>query len=276
MTNLREKRRRQFEQLAQRYAAGEWSHFELSAAQCLDESHPWLSGAHEIDFPGTARAGRATHFCAVGTIEAALDHALDSPLVLVFASAKNPGGGVANGAVAQEEDISLCSSWYFQAKASKGFYLCGHASPDYTDRLLYTRRSLMLKDANHRWLPEPKAVSFVAAAAPNYAAITAQSFHIKDAEVRAVLQRRATSVLNLAHHGGHDSIVLGAWGTGVFKNPDEWVAEAFRQAIHESPFSGRIVFAIPDAHKLELFRQLMTEPANSHENHSIKSRRLRV
>lgn len=271
MTDLREKRRRQFEQLAQRYAAGEWSHFDLSAAQCLDENHAWLVGASESDSHSTARAGRETHFCTVGAMEAALDHTLVNPLVLVFASAKNPGGGVANGAVAQEEDISLRSTWYFQARASKGFYLAGHASPDYTNRLLYTQRSLMLQDAHHRWLPEPKALSFVAAAAPNYAAIKAQGLPIEDADVREMLCRRTRLVLNLAHHGGHDAIVLGAWGTGVFKNPDEWVAEAFRQAIHESPFSGRIVFAIPDAHKLELFRQLMTEPARSHENQSIKS-----
>ena len=42
--------------------------------------------------------------------------------VLVFCSAQNPGGGILRGSVAQEEEIAMHSSWYFQVKDLDIFY----------------------------------------------------------------------------------------------------------------------------------------------------------
>jgi len=50
---------------------------------------------------------------------------------------------------------------------------------------------------------------------------------------------------------GHDSIVLGAWGCGAFRNPPNHIALLFQQVLQEPEFRGRfkrVVFAIFDDH----------------------------
>ena len=58
-------------------------------------------------------------------------------VILVFCSSKNPGGGVLRGSKAQEEDISLHSTWYFQVKELTDFYLEKHSSAINTDNLIF-------------------------------------------------------------------------------------------------------------------------------------------
>ena len=77
------------------------------------------------------------------------------------------------------------------------------------------------------------------------------------------MRRRAGYVLTVAHVNGARNLVLGAWGTGVFKNDPELVADAFGQWLESPRFAGafdRVVFAIyaaglPGQVSLEVFRQ---------------------
>lgn len=244
-------RQKEFIALENQFYEGVLAHYGLSDSECI------LGSTLEQERSGNQQYKKTNHleFLEITSVAAGLLESKYKPLVLIFSSAKNPGGGVLNGAVAQEEDISLCSTWYFQAKESKGFYLEGHVSPVYTDNLLYVEKSLIVKDDNHYWLSEPKQVSFVASTAPNYTAIGSQSLPISDTEIQRILHKRALNVLNLASIKGHGSVVLGAWGTGVFGLPGQLVANAFKAAIDESHFAGRIVFAIPDSQMLTLFKR---------------------
>jgi uncharacterized protein (TIGR02452 family) len=59
---------------------------------------------------------------------------------------------------------------------------------------------------------------------------------------------RIDRVLRIAAAHGHDAVVLGAWGCGVFGNDPRDVAGLFRQAL-DGPFAGvfaRVVFAVTD------------------------------
>src|SRR5215813_7611006 len=50
-------------------------------------------------------------------------------------------------------------------------------------------------------------------------------------ELRRALQRRISKVLSVAAVQGYDTIILGAWGCGVFKNDPRYVAMEFQTAL---------------------------------------------
>ncbi|MEV8514005.1 TIGR02452 family protein [Dactylosporangium sp. NPDC051484] len=83
------------------------------------------------------------------------------------------------------------------------------------------------------------------AAAPNLGAIL-RNQPADAGEVPAVLRVRAARVLRVAAAHGHRTLVLGAWGCGVFRNVPAEVAQAFAGALREVPCFDRVVFDIYD------------------------------
>jgi uncharacterized protein (TIGR02452 family) len=166
---------------------------------------------------------------------------------LVFASARNPGGGFLAGAKAQEEDVARASALYECLITVEEFYDHHRANPDlrYTDRVIYCPDVPVIRDDDGTLLEQPYGLSFLVAAAPNLGAILTNQPHLAGT-VPTVLKRRAERVLRVARAHGHRQIVLGAWGCGVFRNPPEIVADAFRHALTEVPGFDRVVFAILD------------------------------
>ena len=66
------------------------------------------------------------------------------------------------------------------------------------------------------------------------------------ADVPAVLLRRATRVLAIAAAHGHRTLVLGAWGCGVFRNEPAVVAGAFADALRTVDRFDHVIFAVHD------------------------------
>ncbi|MBX6752454.1 MAG: TIGR02452 family protein, partial [Micromonosporaceae bacterium] len=166
---------------------------------------------------------------------------------LVFASARNPGGGFLSGAKAQEEDVARASALYECLITVDDYYAYHRAHRDlrYTDRVIYCPDVPVFRGDDGTLLEEPYGLSFIVAAAPNLGAILTNQPELAGT-VPAVLKRRAERVLRVAMAHGHRQIVLGAWGCGVFRNPPEIVAEAFRHALTQVPGFERVVFAILD------------------------------
>ncbi|MEU0883839.1 TIGR02452 family protein [Lentzea sp. NPDC005914] len=169
---------------------------------------------------------------------------------LVFASARNPGGGFLNGAQAQEESVARASALYPCLLAAGDFYRHHRAHEDltYTDRVIYSPRVPVFRDDRGNLLPEPYPVSFLTAAAPNLGAILRNQPDRAEG-VPAVLLRRAARVLQVAAAHGHRRLVLGAWGCGVFGNDPVVVAETFRNALQDNRFFEHVVFAVLDGQK---------------------------
>jgi len=81
-------------------------------------------------------------------------------------------------------------------------------------------------------------------------------------KIEAALRRRAGLVLAVAADNGHRTVLLGAWGCGVFRNDPALVADAFGKWLESDKFAGafdRAVFAIYDRSKdratLSAFKQ---------------------
>eukprot|EP00747_Dinoflagellata_sp_TGD_P192950 gnl/TRDRNA2_/TRDRNA2_58529_c0_seq1.p1 gnl/TRDRNA2_/TRDRNA2_58529_c0~~gnl/TRDRNA2_/TRDRNA2_58529_c0_seq1.p1 ORF type:complete len:297 (+),score=54.67 gnl/TRDRNA2_/TRDRNA2_58529_c0_seq1:61-951(+) len=167
--------------------------------------------------------------------------------VLNFASAKHPGGGFKTGAVAQEESLARASGLYPTLTRHMGMY--GHVRKGlYSDRMIYSPGVPVFRDDAGALLHEPFLCDVVSAAACNLRAVNKRDAACLDETMR----RRTRKILSLAQARGVNCIVLGAWGTGVFRMDPADVAEWFEEALHEVYFD-EVVFAIPDARKLSLF-----------------------
>jgi uncharacterized protein (TIGR02452 family) len=166
---------------------------------------------------------------------------------LVFASARNPGGGFRTGARAQEEDIARASALHACLDTVTPFYAHhrAHADLRYSDRVIYAPRVPVFRDDAGALLERAYQTTMIVAAAPNLSAI--QRNQPDDAAtVPAVLARRALRILTVAAAHGHRRLVLGAWGCGVFGNSPEVVAGAFTQALQRVRLFDQVVFAILD------------------------------
>ena len=114
----------------------------------------------------------------------------------------------------------------------------------------------VFRDDNGALLSRPHLVSFLTCAAPNLAAIIAsQPGHA--GSVPAVLKARAERILHVAAHR-HRSLVLGAWGCGVFGNDAAIVAGAFARALGHAPWFEQVTFAVHDPRPGAPVRQTFT------------------
>lgn len=171
--------------------------------------------------------------------------------VLNFASARNAGGGYLGGARAQEEDLCRVSALYTTLRQAPDYYAEHRASKDplYSHRVVYSPDVPVYRDVRYRLLEEPYQVAFLTSPAPN-AGVVARRGSVEMAALPELLTERAARVLAAAAHHGRRSLVLGAWGCGVFRNDPTQVATAFRRNLAAGGrFAGvfdHIVFAVFD------------------------------
>ncbi len=171
-------------------------------------------------------------------------------ILLNFASARNPGGGFVNGAKAQEEDLARCSGLYPCQLTQPDYYEINRRQTSllYTDHLIYSPKVPWFRCQNRDLLEVPYTASIITAPAPNAGQALRRDPDAWPA-IEAALRRRAGMVLAVARENGHRSLLLGAWGCGVFRNKPEMVADAFGTWIESPVFHGcfeQICFAILD------------------------------
>jgi len=171
------------------------------------------------------------------------------PMVLNFASAKNPGGGFLNGARAQEESLARGSSLYATIERSP-MYAFHRQQGDalYTSWMIHSPDVPVFRDDDTgALLEEPYACAFLTSAAPNAGVVLQRDYSRRD-EVERVMRARVHRALAVMAHHGHRHLVLGAWGCGVFANDPNVVADELARAL-DGPFAGvfeEVVFAVLD------------------------------
>lgn len=177
--------------------------------------------------------------------------------VLIFGSGRKPGGGWRNGAKAQEEDVSLVSTWGYQAEqAPPGFYQDSEGmGPD----AALLAHGFWLFDQYDQQLPVALPCVFASVAAPNRAAPTVAAMDVDD--LVPVLARRLERALEGSRAMGVDTLILGAIGCGVFQWPASHSALAMRQALASSRWRGRIILAMPDPALASEFSRILSQEA---------------
>ena len=151
-----------------------------------------------------------------------------SVLALNFASAKNPGGGFLKGSQAQEESLARASGLYPCIAQMQAMYDTNRhvRSCLYTDSMIYSPGVPVFRDDGDQLLEAPYFVSFVTAPAVNAGVVRRRGTE-NVARIENVMRGRIEKVLSLAviHH--HETLVLGAWGCGVFQNDPRDMARWF-------------------------------------------------
>lgn len=167
--------------------------------------------------------------------------------VLNFASYKHPGGMFLQGSCAQEESLCHASALYNVLSKCQSFYDWNN---QYKNRSLYLNRALYSPDvpfsSKHGDISHIINCDVITCAAPNKA--SAQKYcHVSNAENHDVLESRIRFVLSIAEHEQVDTLILGAFGSGVFGQNGTEVAEIFKKLLTEEFWTfEKIIFAIPN------------------------------
>lgn len=203
------------------------------------------------------KSGKPSVSCHPESANACIDRVGGHPLVVVFGSAHKPGGGVRNGARAQEEDLSLTTSWYFHVKDCDDFYKKQHPNLLYSDDALYVKNALLLRD-QYRNDIEPRAISMIGAAAPNLSGMRSSNHMVAEKVIYETLERRIDGILALAHNNKYETLVFGAWGCGVFGLEPIKVANVFKTCLGKNIYGGNVAFAIMDPSMCQVFENVFS------------------
>ena len=173
--------------------------------------------------------------------------------VLNFASYKNPGGMFIKGSKAQEECLCHESFLYNVLKEKQTYY---DWNIQHKNKALYLNRALY--SPNVSFIRNNKIVmcDVITCAAPNKTA--AQKYcHVSDNDNTEVLEKRIDFILKIASDNKVDTLILGAFGCGVFGQNALEVANIFKRYLQKYSFKN-VVFAIPRGKdkNFEAFKQV--------------------
>lgn len=186
---------------------------------------------------------------------------------LNFASAKNPGGGFLGGSQAQEESLARATGLYPCIAQMDEMYEYNRKrrSGLYSNYMIYSPRVPVIRDDEDRLLDQYYVSSFITAPAVN-AGIVKDRGDADDQQIESVMKERIRYILDVAATNGHRTIVLGAYGCGVFRNDPAVVAKYFHDVLVGEGFSHsfeRIVFAVYDRsagqRTLKAFQRIMAD-----------------
>ncbi|CAM6054317.1 unnamed protein product [Sphagnum tenellum] len=193
-----------------------------------------------------------------------------------MASASHPGGGWLKGALAQEEDIFMRST--YDLSLSESMHLDTKRNWKYPipeTGGIYSPNVFIFRDNSKNgyavWDYENCSyLDFVAVAAVRKPEVT--NGMMSRRETYITLEKMRT-MLRIALMNNHESILLGAFGCGAFGNPPRQIANLFLRVFSEAEFKGRfknIDFAILDTRNegnFEIFKRILCpkgkEPANT-------------
>lgn len=202
-----------------------------------------------------------------------------------------PGGGFRNGAKAQEESIARVSSLYASLITPTGsqFYKKDVRSQEgatYSHSMVYSPRVVVFAKDDGTTLEQPYEISVATSPAVNAGVVREQNLHQDEGKVERAIARivglrfffegtrgiadlsfemreRMGRILALFENRGDRWLILGSYGTGVFRNAVETVAGIWADLLlrEDSRFNGvfeRVDFAIIGHDTYERFLSAFT------------------
>lgn len=229
-----------------------------------------MTGERKRETPEVSVVEDTTFSCA-----AKLARAGEKTAVLNFANAYKPGGGVKDGAMAQEECLCRSSNLYESLTLPyivRHYYQWNQKNTGDmgSDRIIYSPKVTVFKSddlypvnlAPEQWYD----VDVISCAAPYYDKQKKEPVSMEKLE--QVFLDRIRNILEVAAANAADHLVLGAFGCGAFNNPPEVVANMFRKLLIDDGYGAlfkSVTFAIKKNEKrstnFDVFHTAFTRPA---------------
>lgn len=225
-------------------ASIESSHYIPAETECKDKNHR---------LSGQSCSVRVDNCSTVRAILNAIQEGQEKIGVLNFASAKNPGGGFINGAMAQEESLAASSGLYETLTAHWEYYETNRntTSMIYTDGAIYSPNVVFFRDERFQLLERPVLASVLTLPAVNYGQVLLKG---EDSELaKKKMRARMERSLQIFKKEGAENLILGAYGCGVFRNEPKEIAKWWKELLNEGYASDfkSICFAILDNSKTQ-------------------------
>lgn len=170
--------------------------------------------------------------------------------VLNFASAKNPGGGFLNGAMAQEESLAASSTLYPTLIAHETYYQenRSHRSMMYLDYGIYSPDVLFFRNGAFQLTGYQKA-SVLTLPAVNMGQVILKGEDEEEAKYK--MRQRMKLALGIFAEQQAKHLILGAYGCGVFRNDPKEVATWWKEILEEGmgEYFNSIFYAVLDRSK---------------------------
>lgn len=220
-----------------------------------------LSGEEDVAIPPIEISYPECEYVDSDTVSAILNSPGDTIWALNFASYKNPGGMFLYGSLAQEE--SLCRESFLYNVISherfKDYYAWNRENLNLG---LYTNRMLISPDIVFERGGFIRKANIITCAAPNYTHLlkkyaqeaanplvaSAMNLANFDRNVKVLESRIKFLLVNLRYRvKENDTVILGAFGCGVFKQDPTIVSQVFKDNLY---ILGKchVIFAVPSGY----------------------------
>lgn len=227
--------------------------------ECVDKSI--IYGPESgIVIPESESIKRHTSLVDMDTVQAILSlqkRGYGKIAALNFASYKNPGGAFIDGSMAQEEALCHDSFLYNVLREFPEYY---NWNNQHKNKALYENRAIYTPDVVFIQGSLKGKADVITCACPNLRA-GAKYGRVTDEENLSVFTDRARFVAKIALEQHVDTIILGAWGCGVFGQNPAMVAKILVHTFTHCDIP-HVKFAVPsrlDAKNYEAFERELVE-----------------
>ncbi|KAJ7673958.1 hypothetical protein DFH06DRAFT_1173645 [Mycena polygramma] len=156
--------------------------------------------------------------------------------VLNFASAEQPGGGFINGAQAQEESLARSSTLYasLMTPTAQQFYSLHSADGRdgfYTHAMVYSPHVVAFRTDDGAMI-QPMKIDVLTSPAVHASLVRKRaSGTAVERDIRRAMRERMARILFLFERRQVLNLILGSFGTGVFQNDVDTVAEIWAELL---------------------------------------------
>ena len=178
---------------------------------------------------------------------------------LNFASYKHPGGMFLNGSSAQEESLCHASTLYNVLESFNDSYYENNRKS--LNKALYRNRALYSKNILFDLQYD---CDIITCAAPNIGPLIRYNSPLSkelQVEIFSTQRSRIEFVLHIAEINEVNTLILGAFGCGVFHNDPDTIARIFKELLcnrFKNSFN-KVCFAIPDDRTYNIFKSIINK-----------------